>query len=212
MCPVNGCFAMEALRSRGRQTYPGKSRCILPGIACHRAGNQKSCRRKKRKGRTRRPLHVWWRRRECSALRASSFADAQDRRHCAPPSCARLRLAGRTRNAASHPHRSAKQKGPHEAAPSSFGGGGGNRTRVREPSAPGSTCLSASIDLTERYPTGREDVRRSRMSFNRSTPGELHGELVRNDAWYLDAQARLQPDGTLLGFKQRVRSCRRWQL
>ena len=27
-----------------------------------------------------------------------------------------------------------------------------------------------------------------------------------------DAQARLRSDGTLLGFKQRVRSCRRWQL
>jgi len=103
-------------------------------------------------------------------------------------------------------------EGPPKGDPSSFGGGGGNRTRVREPSAPGSTCLSASIDLTERYPTGREDVRRSRMGFNRSTPGELHGELVSDDAWDLNAQARLQPDGTLLGFKQRVRSCRRWQL
>jgi hypothetical protein len=50
------------------------------------------------------------------------------------------------------------------------------------------------------------------MGFNRSTPGELHGELVSDDAWDLNAQARLQPDGTLLGFKQRVRSCRRWQL
>jgi hypothetical protein len=37
-------------------------------------------------------------------------------------------------------------------------------------------------------------------------------ELVRDDAWDLSAQARPQPDGTLLGFRQRVRSCRRWQL
>ena len=35
---------------------------------------------------------------------------------------------------------------------------------------------------------------------------------MRYDPWNLNAQARLQPDGTLLGFKQRVRSCRRWQL
>jgi len=42
------------------------------------------------------------------------------------------------------------------------GGGGGNRTRVRKFSALGSTCLSASIDLTGRYPTGREDNRRFR--------------------------------------------------
>ncbi len=27
-----------------------------------------------------------------------------------------------------------------------------------------------------------------------------------------DAQARIRSDGTLLGFRQRVRSCRRWQL
>ena len=35
---------------------------------------------------------------------------------------------------------------------------------------------------------------------------------MRYDARELDARARLQSDGTLLGFKQRVRSCRRWQL
>ena len=38
-----------------------------------------------------------------------------------------------------------------------FGGGGGNRTRVRKSSAIGSTCLSTSISLTTSYPTGRED-------------------------------------------------------
>lgn len=40
----------------------------------------------------------------------------------------------------------------------------------------------------------------------------LRRELVKNDARSPDAQARLWSDGTLLGFKQRVRSCRRWQL
>ena len=93
-----------------------------------------------------------------------------------------------------------------------FGGGGGNRTRVRKPSAIGSTCLALSLVLTGCYPTGRENRRRSQLGFNGSALGELHRELVRDDAWYLSAQARPQPDGTLLGFKQRVRSCRRWQL
>jgi len=43
-----------------------------------------------------------------------------------------------------------------------FGGGGGNRTRVRKLSAVGSTCLSQSLSLAGHYPTGREDVRRFR--------------------------------------------------
>ena len=42
------------------------------------------------------------------------------------------------------------------------GGGGGNRTRVRKLSAIGSTCLAASINLTDHYPTGREDNQRFR--------------------------------------------------
>ena len=37
-----------------------------------------------------------------------------------------------------------------------------NRTRVRKSSAIGSTCLSTSIDLTARYPMGRENTRRFR--------------------------------------------------
>ena len=37
-----------------------------------------------------------------------------------------------------------------------------DRTRVREPSAFGSTCLARSIDLTAGYPTGRENQRRFR--------------------------------------------------
>ena len=42
--------------------------------------------------------------------------------------------------------------------------------------------LISSINLTGRYPTGREDERRFRLSFNRSTPDELCGDLVRDDA------------------------------
>ena len=66
--------------------------------------------------------------------------------------------------------------------------------------------------LTRGYPTGRENHERFRISFRQSTPDALHDDLVRVDAWNLNAQARLQSDGTLLVIKQRVRSCRRWQL
>jgi hypothetical protein len=66
--------------------------------------------------------------------------------------------------------------------------------------------------LTRSYPTGRENHWRFRISFSQSTPDTLHDDLVRVDAWNLNAQARLQSDGTLLVIKQRARSCRRWQL
>jgi hypothetical protein len=69
-----------------------------------------------------------------------------------------------------------------------------------------------SIDLTGRYPTSRENGRRSQLGFNGLALREPHRDPVRVDARNLNAQARLQSDGTLLGFKQRVRSCRRWQL
>ena len=46
-----------------------------------------------------------------------------------------------------------------------IGGGGGNRTRVRKTSAYGSTCLSASLNLTGCYPTGREGRQRFRIRF-----------------------------------------------
>jgi hypothetical protein len=43
-------------------------------------------------------------------------------------------------------------------------------------------------------------------------PWESLATVLRDRRPGLDAQARLQSDGTLLGFRQRVRSCRRWQL
>ena len=48
--------------------------------------------------------------------------------------------------------------------------------------------------------------------FNGLAPGRPPRDPMRYDARNLNAPARLQSDGTLLGFKQRVRSCRRWQL
>ena len=52
----------------------------------------------------------------------------------------------------------------------------------------------------------------SPYGFSALAPGEPLRDPVRYDARNLNAPARLQSDGTLLGFKQRVRSCRRWQL
>ena len=63
-----------------------------------------------------------------------------------------------------------------------IGGGGRNRTAVRKSSAIGSTCLSTSINLTDHYPTGREDNQRLRLSFSESTPYVLHRDHVRVDA------------------------------
>lgn len=70
-----------------------------------------------------------------------------------------------------------------------FGGGGENRTRVRKPSALGSTCLADSLNLVEGYPNGREDQQRFRLKFNESTSDELHRGLVRVDARHYRAQA-----------------------
>ena len=43
-------------------------------------------------------------------------------------------------------------------------------------------------------------------------PRESFTTILRDRRPGLDAQARLQSDGTLPGFRRRVRSCRRWQL
>ncbi len=93
-----------------------------------------------------------------------------------------------------------------------FGGGGGNRTRVRKHSAFGSTCLSRSIYLIASYPTGREDAQRAWLSFNGSTPGALHRDPIWGDSRYPVVWARSRAEGNLQVFKLRVRSCRRWQL
>jgi hypothetical protein len=53
---------------------------------------------------------------------------------------------------------------------------------------------------------------RFRLDFSVSAPDELQHDPVKSDTWNPDAQARLRSDGTLLGIKQRVRSCRRLQL
>ena len=87
-----------------------------------------------------------------------------------------------------------------------------DRTRVRKPYVQGPTCLSRSIVLAVRYPTGREIGQPAQVCFSGPALSTPALRSCENDAWNLGAQARPQPDGTLLGFKQRVRSCRRWQL
>ncbi len=94
--------------------------------------------------------------RDTHTPRMSSLAFAAPVHPCAVES---------NRNGTAHPTRTpGKQNGAHLAVRpvQFFGGGGRNRTAVREFSAIGSTCLSASIDLTGRYPTGREDNQRFR--------------------------------------------------
>ena len=59
-----------------------------------------------------------------------------------------------------------------------IGGGGRNRTGVREYSALGSTCVADSISLTDCYPTGRENNQRVQLSFSESTLNLFHRELV----------------------------------
>ena len=67
------------------------------------------------------------------------------------------------------------------------------------------------INLTNRYPTGRKNDWRSRISFNGSTPGALHRDLVITTP-VTECTSTAQADGTTLVIKQLVRSCLRWQL
>ena len=91
-----------------------------------------------------------------------------------------------------------------------IGGGGGNRTRVREHSAFGSTCLATSFHLTESSPDGQgyetaspRDLTASSeaieaASLCESTPGIRTHKHVTAEGWLL--------------LRQPERSCRRWQL
>jgi hypothetical protein len=61
-----------------------------------------------------------------------------------------------------------------------FGGGGGNRTRVRKLSTFGSTCLAKSFDLTVHPPTGKMSKQLA-LSFSSLVSGRPHCELVSYD-------------------------------
>ena len=58
------------------------------------------------------------------------------------------------------------------------GGGGGNRTRVREHSAFGSTCLATSFHLTESSPDGQGYETASLLGFDGVERGNRSRELV----------------------------------
>ena len=118
-----------------------------------------------------------------------------------------------TRNADSRPYQHHKQKSPTQMGEARlFGGAGGSRTRVRKSSAFGSTCLAKSLNLTARYPTGREDVRRAQLGFSELALNIPHRDLMRVDPGDLHAQAHVRPRALRQVFKLLVRSCRRWQL
>jgi hypothetical protein len=92
-----------------------------------------------------------------------------------------------------------------------IGGGGGNRTRVRKYSAFGSTCLADSISLIDCYPNGRENNQR----FRKVLASQYRTDIIAILCESTPVTGRIsthRADGTLLGIKQRVRSCRRWQL
>ena len=59
-----------------------------------------------------------------------------------------------------------------------YGGGGGNRTRVRKRSALGSTCLAASFRLTGSPPDGQGCETASLQGFNDAGRGDRNRELV----------------------------------
>jgi len=71
---------------------------------------------------------------------------------------------------------------------------------------------SLSFDLTGGSPDRQGDLPAIPKGFSGLAPGGPRRDLMRYDAQNLNASARLQLDGTLPGFKRRVRSCRRWQL
>ena len=72
----------------------------------------------------------------------------------------------------------------------SYGGGGGNRTRVRKCSALGSTCLAASFRLTGSPPDGQGCETASLQGFSGAGRGDRGRELVWVDPWNPHAQAR----------------------
>ena len=123
----------------------------------------------------------------------------------------RWRDAGRTAYTGSRPHLRHKRKKPQKWLQSFIGGGGGSRTRVRKYSAFGSTCLADSINLTGCYPNGRENNQRVRKVLTNHSRTKVIASLCESTPGTGRISTH-RADGTLLGIKQRVRSCRRWQL
>ncbi len=92
-----------------------------------------------------------------------------------------------------------------------IGGGGGNRTRVRKPSALGPTCLARSIVFSLLTPEGQGE--RSAIS-NWVLADQVRAPVTAILCEVTPGIRRPQAsDGQRpAGIKQRERSCRRWQL
>ncbi len=94
--------------------------------------------------------HIWVRRKSSGRLffwfvffgRAKKMNPSRGGGTPCQKKCASLQ-AGPQREVSSTP--TPKKKGSHKRDPLSFGGGGGNRTRVRKPYAFGTTCLAVSF-------------------------------------------------------------------
>ncbi len=86
-----------------------------------------------------------------------------------------------------------------------------DRTRVRKYSAFGSTCLADSISLIDCYPNGRESSQRFRKVLTNQRRTNIIASLCESTPG-TGCISTYRADGTLPGFKRRVRSCRRWQL
>ena len=76
---------------------------------------------------------------------------------CAPGTATSGGPCSRRLGAKPRQHRGNRKKNPNRirVGISHYGGGGGNRTRVRKPSTGSSTCLASSFDLTCIPPPGR---------------------------------------------------------
>ena len=72
--------------------------------------------------------------------------------------------------------------------------------------------LSPSLSLTCGYPAGRKGCKPVQYLFSGLALNKPPSRSCEDDPWNLNAQARLQSEGTRLVFKQLERSCRRWQL
>jgi hypothetical protein len=72
---------------------------------------------------------------------------------------------------------SAKDKGHPKVALTRFGGGGGNRTRVRKPYTDSSTYLASSFDLVADTPPGRL-INNDPLNFRDVPRGATHPYLT----------------------------------
>ena len=89
------------------------------------------------------------------------------------------------------------------------GGAGRNRTGVRKCFTLGSTCLAQSLDLTVRYPMGRNHARRFPLVLTSTVGTPVHASLAKVT---VQSVVQARAGEPLTGIKRLERSCRRSQL